>query len=158
MTFSSRHIYDHYRKRGGQLPYSLFLKAISRFNELAVGEMLRGRDFPLGSRLSRLTIVRIKRRFSHRLAVDWPSSYRLRSEIIARGGTPRKGDNGGEDWLVYHTDDWYCRFFWDKRKSRVKNTMYYRFDPTRGAAGNKSRLVHLLTHDELAHLRFRLFE
>lgn len=157
MTYHQRHFFEKYQQEGGEVDYSTFISVLSRFNQLAVGKMLEGYDFPMGKDLSRLSIVRVKRDFSHKLSVDWNASYALKQEIIDAGETPRDKDHpDGEEWLVYFTDDWYCRFFWEKSTCKVKHRMYYRFDPTRGAKGNKTRLKNLLRSDDLAHLRFRL--
>lgn len=34
-----------------------------------------------------------------------PASLRYRQQLVDQGITPLKGDNGGEPWFVYHTDE-----------------------------------------------------
>lgn len=156
MQYRERHIYESYRKKGGKESYALFRSVLASFNRRVVEQMLEGFDFNMGHRLSRLSVVRVKRDFSGRMSFDWIESGKLRREILARGGVP-KGPLApdGEEWMVYFTDDWYCRYLWEKKRCYVGNRDYYRFDPSRGVAGIKGRLVSLLKGDPLAHTRFR---
>lgn len=155
MTYTQRHIYDYYRKNGGTENYSTFRKVLKSFNLAAGDEILNGYALPMGKQLSRISIARVKRDWSNRLMINWKESNELKAEILARGGTPMDKDHpDGEEWLIYHTEDWYCRFYWQKSNARIKNRNYYRFTATRGKKGLKTRLKQLLTSNDLAHLRF----
>ena len=63
--------------------------------------------------------------------------------------------DSGEKWHIYHTDRFYCKFYWRKGKCSVPNKSVYRFDATRGIKGNKEKLINLLKTDELAYLKFK---
>ena len=61
----------------------------------------------------------------------------------------------GENWYIYHTDPFYCKYYWRKGKCKIPNKSVYRFDATRGIKGNKEKLIYLLKNDELAYLKFK---
>ena len=94
--------------------------------------ILEGREFNMGNNLSTLSIIR-------------------------RDRDPRYNSETGEGvkWYVYHTDEFYCKYYWKKGKCKIKNKSVYRFDPTRGIKGNKEKLITLLKEDELAYLKFK---
>ena len=61
--------------------------------------------------------------------VDWGASYKVKRALINAGRLPKKGDNGGEDWLIYRLEDgvWY---HWIKKIASCPNKFYYKFVPT----------------------------
>lgn len=156
MQYDSRHFYERYRKEGGRVPYRTFKAVLSDFNELAVEHMLEGYSFPMGSSLSRLLVVRIPRAFKKQ-SIDWKESNKAKAALLEAGKVPKdKQHPEGEEWLIFFTNDYYCRYRWIKRLSEVPNHSYYRFEPTRGKVGNKGKLYRLLMRDPLAHLRFKI--
>jgi len=153
MNHLSKHIYKHYVERGGDLSYRLFKEILSAFNEEAMDQILDGRELDMGKGLSRLSIMRIDRDFN-RPTIDWKSSNELRDELLAEGESLYSKDNpDGVKWFVYFTDEWYLRFYWEKKRCQIKNRSAYRFDAT---WGNKGRLKDLLKSDPLAYRKFRV--
>jgi len=152
---TSKDIFTHYQEMGGDLPYKVFLAVISDVNQSVMEEVLEGREFDMGCNMSRLSIVKIQRDFN-RPTIDWQSSYKLRDELVTEGVELRSSENpDGEPWLVYFTDDWYVRFYWEKSACKIQNRTAYRFDATRGMKGHKTALKELLRTDSIAHLNFR---
>ena len=68
--------------------------------------------------------------------IDWPSSNKLKKEIIARGETPYEairdelgnkiGDNGGVEWLCYYTSDHYYMWLHSPMLA-LRNSFKYKF-------------------------------
>ena len=67
-----------------------------------------------------------------------------------------KDNPEGIKYFIYHTDDWYARFYWQKSRCRVPNKSAYAFRATRGDKGNKTKLKKRLREEDLAHLDFKL--
>lgn len=156
MTYNSQEIYQFYKDSGGELPYKIWSDLCQEFNMAAMEEIvLQGGEFNLKHNLSTISIGRLKRNYKNQ-QINWGESYKLRDELLEQGKKLYDKETGeGHKWFVYFTSDWYCRFYWNKGKCRVPNKTVYRFVPTRGKMGNKTKLKELLRSDELAYLRFR---
>ena len=80
----------------------------------------------------------------------------IRKELLSEGKELYNSETGkGIKWHIYHTDEFYCKFYWRKGKCLIPNKSVYRFDATRGIKGNKEKLVNLLKTDELSYLNFK---
>lgn len=152
---SPKDIYAAYVFHGGHLEWDPWMNIVSRFNQEIMDEIiLEGREFDMGAGLSRLSVVRIDRNHAAP-RIDWASTNQLKKELISEGEILLSDENpDGVSYLVYYTDDWYCRFFWEKRNCRLRNKSAYRFDATRGLKGNKTKLVQLLQSDDIAYLKY----
>lgn len=152
---TSRDIFTDYVSKGGSLDWDQWISVVSRFNQEIMDEIiLEGREFDMGSNLSRLSVVRIDRNHAAP-RVDWASTKQLKQELLDSGKILQSDENpDGEQYLVYYTDEWYCRFFWEKRTCKIRNKSAYRFDATRGLKGNKTKLVQHLRSDDLAYLQY----
>jgi hypothetical protein len=150
-----RDAYRFYRENGGTLGYEDYREVCSEFNLQAMDSVVdEGRTLEMGADLSYIRVKRVQRNFK-KLSVDWKESHLLKQEILDRGGTPREaGSEEGENWLVFRTCPFYCMFHWHKKGCKVRHRHLYRFDPTRGQKGHKSRLVERLNNDPLAHLTY----
>lgn len=157
--FTSVDIYQDYLDSGGELDRETFHKLCIEFNTKVMEEIIKkGRVFNMGERLSTLEVTKVKRNFNKK-KVNWKKSNELKQKIIDEGGTPKSKENpDGEHWLVYYTDDWYCKFHWTKKNCVVKNKTAYRFTATRGDKGNKTMLKKHLRADNLAHMKYRVLE
>jgi hypothetical protein len=150
--------YPLYLEKGGTLPYSEYREACSAFNEAVADSIVAGKVFNPGHNLGEISVVRIERNYD-KPRVDWAESERLKAEILARGGTPREaGEQDGEDWFVYFTDDWFCRFYWNKKACTISHKTLYSFHATRGHKGVKTKLVQRLRTNPLAYRSFRFIE
>ena len=117
--------------------------------------ILEGGVLNMGKNLSTLSIVRIRRNPETK-QIDWQSSMAYKEELEAKGEKLYDHETGeGTKWLIYFTDEWYCRFYWRKERCTIPNKTAYRFRATRGEMGNKTKLKELLRGDDLAYLRFR---
>ena len=79
-----------------------------------------------------------------------------KKELLEEGQllySPKTGK--GVKWHIYHTDEFYCKYYWRKGKCKIPNKSVYRFDATRGLKGNKEKLINLLKTDDLAYLKFK---
>ena len=154
-NYASPDIYKHYVEMGGDLSFKEFRAVICDFNERAMDEILQGRELEMESGLSRMSIIRLTRNFN-KLAVNWKESHAFKAELLAAGETLFSKENpDGKKWLIYFTNDWFARFYWEKKRCQINNQSVYRFSPTGGKRGNKTKLKQLLANDPLSHLTFR---
>jgi hypothetical protein len=159
LTYNSPEIYTFYQAKGGELSYSEWSSIVQEFNEMAMNEIiLKGGKLNLGANLSTLSIGRIKRNY-HNQQVNWAESNKLKEQLLEEGKQLYDKETGkGEKWIVYFTNDWYCRFYWNKGNCKIPNKSVYRFVATRGKMGNKTKLKNLLRSDDLSYLSFRKLE
>ena len=137
------------------LESSLFKQLCEEFNMLVIESILAGKEFNMGHNLSTMSVVR-KDRDPRSPRVDWGESNKYKNELIKEGKALYDPDtNLGTKWHIYHTDEFYCKFYWRKGKCAVPNKSVYRFDATRGLKGNKDKLIHLLKTDDLSYLKFK---
>ena len=117
--------------------------------------ILEGREFNMGNNLSTLSIIR-RDRDPRSPRIDWGESNKYKAELLQAGEALYDSITElGSKWYVYHTDEFYCKYYWKKGKCKIKNKSVYRFDPTRGIKGNKEKLITLLKEDDLAYLKFK---
>lgn len=135
-------IYNYYKKNnpGIDTSYTQFKYILSQFNKKAVVHILQGRSLNFHNRLGRMRIKKVKRNFNSK-TVDWLETNKLQKQGINK--------------LVFYTDDYWYRWYWEKRTCTIPNKSVYSFRPTGGDDGNRKKLVHLLKTDEFAHLNFR---
>tara|TARA_R100000742_G_C4260262_1_gene78079 strand:+ start:209 stop:682 length:474 start_codon:yes stop_codon:yes gene_type:complete len=155
MSHTLRDIYKSYVEEHGDIDRLLFRDICSDFNIMIMDYILEGKEFNMGNNLSTISILR-RDRDPRSPRVDWGESNKYKEELIAEGKKLYDSKTGeGTKWHIYHTDDFYCKFYWYKGKCRVQNKSVYRFDATRGVKGNKDKLIRLLKEDELAYLKFK---
>jgi len=156
MSYTLRDIYKDYTKTCKNPVDSLTFRDIcSEFNIGIMDYILEGKTFNMGNNLSTISISR-QDRDPRNPRIDWGESNKYRKELIEEGVELFDPEtNKGQQWFIYHTDSFYCKFYWKKGKCKVKNKSVYRFDATRGVKGNKEKLIRLLTEDDLAYLKFK---
>jgi len=148
-------IYNSYVDEKGSIDKSLFKNICSEFNVMIMEYILEGKEFNMGHNLSTVSVVR-KERDPRSPRVDWGESNKYKKELITDGEELYDAETGkGIKWHIYHTDSFYCKFYWRKGKCSVPNKSVYRFDATRGVKGNKEKLINLLKQDDLAYLTFK---
>lgn len=155
MDFNTPELYKFYKKESGELSKEMFTELCQEFNQRVMDDIiLKGGKFNMGDNLSTLSIGRIERNYSNK-QVDWAASKKLKQQLLDEGKKLYDDSTKeGEKWLVYFTNDWYCRFYWNKGRCKVPNKTAYKFVATRGEVGNKNKLKTLLRKDELAYLQF----
>ena len=135
-----------------KMSYRDFSRIINRYNKLIVEAVASGETWKMPLNMGIVKLVTGSRNFK-RKRIDWPASHKLKQDIIDRGGTPRKaGTEEGENWIVYYTDDFYCRVNWDKKGTKgnsLRNWKVYKFYP---AWGFKRLVAKKLQEDELNEL------
>ena len=155
MAYTLTNIYNNYVVDKGFVERTLFKDICSEFNIMIMDYILEGKEFNMGHNLSTMSVVR-KDRDPRSPRVDWGESNKYKNELIKEGKALYDPDtNLGTKWHIYHTDEFYCKFYWRKGKCAVPNKSVYRFDATRGLKGNKDKLIHLLKTDDLAYLKFK---
>lgn len=149
-------IYKDYLESVESVDKELFINLCEEFNISCMNEIIyKGREFNMGSYMSTIQVVHIDRNYKNP-QVDWKSSNSLKEKLISENKVLYSKDSPeGEKWLVYFTNKFYCKFHWRKKKSIVKNKSVYRFIPTRGLKGNKTKLKNFLNSDKLSHLIYR---
>ena len=152
-TFSD--IYNKYTKDHEDIDKSLFTNVCHEFNMLIIDYILEGKEFNMGNNLSTLSIVR-RDRDPRSPRLDWGESNKYKKQLLEEGQLLYNAKTGkGVKWHIYHTDEFYCKYYWRKGKCKIKNKSVYRFDATRGIKGNKEKLITLLKEDDLAYLKFK---
>jgi|TARA_B110000908_G_scaffold169893_1_gene228042 hypothetical protein len=152
-TFTN--IYKSYCKEHGYIDKKVFSDICHTFNIGIMDYILEGREFNMGNNLSTLSIIR-RDRDPRSPRIDWGESNKYKAELLQAGEALYDSITElGSKWYVYHTDEFYCKYYWKKGKCKIKNKSVYRFDPTRGIKGNKEKLITLLKEDELAYLKFK---
>ena len=148
-------IYLWYKAHGGTLQKPLFKNLCQDFNIHIMNHIIyEYGSFDMGNNLSTLSILRIKRNHN-KPQVDWKASNEYKQELLDEGKKlfdPETGE--GEEWLIYHTDPWYCRFYWKKYHAKFKNKLAYRFRATRGPKGNKRKLKDFLNANSLNYVGY----
>lgn len=155
MGYTFKDVYDSYVEGVGEIEKSLFTTICQEFNILIFEHLLEGKEFNMGNRLSTLSIIR-RERDPRSPRINWGESNKYKKELLEEGQDLYDNTTGkGVKWHIYHTDGFYCKYYWRKGKCKVHNKSVYRFDATRGLKGNKEKLIDLLNTDELAYLKFR---
>lgn len=156
MIYTLSDIYLDYLKKGGKIGKSTFKNIIADFNIMAMQAIIyEGRVLDMRCGLSNICIMQIKRSPNHP-AIDWYESNKLKQQLLAEGKELYNEETGkGEQWLVYFTDDKYCRFYWSKKFVKLPNKSVYRFEPTRGLKGNKEMLKEHLRKHPINILKYR---
>lgn len=148
-------MYRFYVADGGVLPKTLYKNICQDFNIQIMDHIIKeaGR-FDMGSYLSTLSIRRIKRNFKNP-HVDWKASNEYRQELLDKGEKLYDHKTGeGTKWLIYHDEEWYCRFYWKKQHAKFKNKSVYKFVATRGKVGNKTKLINHLNENSLNYIKY----
>ena len=155
MQHTLKNIYIDYQNKCGNIDKSLYTDIIQEFNIMIMNYILEGKEFNMGNNLSTLSIVR-RERDPRSPRLDWGESNKYKKELLEEGQLLYNPETGeGVKWHIYHTDSFYCKYYWRKGKCKIKNKSVYRFDATRGIKGNKEKLIHLLKTDDLAYLKFK---
>ena len=155
MGYTFKDIYDSYIEENEYIDKSIFSDICHTFNMGIMEYILEGKKFNMGNNLSTISIIR-RDRDPRSPRIDWGESNKYNKELL---------DNSediydhitelGTKWFIYHTDEFYCKYYWNKGKCKVPNKSVYRFDATRGLKGNKDKLIALLKEDDLAYLKFK---
>ena len=156
MSYTLLDIYKDYKTSVDSLiDAKTFRDICSDFNIIIFDYILEGKEFNMGSNLSTLSIIR-RERDPRSPRIDWGESNKYKKELLEEGKDLYNSKTGkGENWYIYYTDPFYCKYYWRKGKCVIKNKSVYRFDATRGVKGNKEKLINLLKEDDLAYLKFR---
>ena len=155
MNFTFKDIHASYENYYEEINKSLFTAICHEFNMLILDYILDGKSFNMGNNLSSLSIIR-RERDPRSPSIDWGESNKYKKELLEEDQDLYDNITGkGVKWHIYHTDSFYCKYYWNKGKCKVKNKSVYRFDATRGVKGNKEKLINLLKEDDLAYLKFK---
>ena len=157
MNHNLKDIYEAYVEEYGDIDKFLFRDICEEFNMLIIEYILEGKEFNMGNNLSTISIIR-RDRDPRSPRIDWGESNKYKKQLLEEDQKLYNPNTGkGVKWHIYHTDDFYCKYYWRKSKCKITNKSVYRFDATRGIKGNKEKLIALLKTDELAYLKFRKY-
>ena len=156
MLYTLKDIYENYVKDSNDtIDKNIYTSIVQEFNIMIIDYILEGKEFNMGNNLSTLSIIR-RERDPRSPRLDWGESNKYKKELLEEGQGLYDANTGkGVRWHIYHTDEFYCKYYWRKGKCKIPNKSVYRFDATRGLKGNKERLIHLLKKDDLAYLKFK---
>ncbi len=157
-TYNTTEIFEDYN---GDLDWDTFKEVVYMFNQRAMDCILEGQILDMGSYLATLSIVKIKRSYKNP-TVNWGKTNKNKQKLLDQGYKEEdlysKDNPDGIKYFIYHTDDWYVRFYWNKGKVKIPNKTAYSFKPTRGKIGNKTKLKELLARNPFAHLNYKFKE
>jgi len=161
-------MYEDYQEEvDNPLSYSEYRDCCELFNMWSMDKVTDGYKLNMGSYLSTISVIRIPRNFDNP-QVNWGATNKYKKELLS--GEAEDAPEGGYDesdlyskdnpdgikYFIYHTDKWYCRFYWAKKYCKVRNKSAYRFKPTRGDKGNKTKLKDKLKNNDLHYKNFKL--
>jgi hypothetical protein len=153
--YTIENIYNDYIESYSKIDKSLFKGICAEFNMEIIDYLLEGKKFNMKNNLSSLSVVR-NTRDPRSPRVDWGESIKYKKELEEEGTELYDSlTKDGQKWHIYYTDDFYCKYYWNKGKCRIPNKSVYRFTPTRGLKGNKEKLINTLKQDDLAYLKFK---
>ena len=125
--YTLRDIYKKYNQEyNTNINSNLFRDICSEFNIMIINYVLEGKEFNMGNNLSTLSIVR-KDRDPRSPRIDWGESNKYKKELLKEGKDLYNSETGkGIKWHIYHTDSFYCKYYWRKGKCKVSNKSVYR--------------------------------
>lgn len=165
---STKEMYAFYKAKypKSKEPYWMFKEVIARYNKKTADAIIFGQVLNFDNKIGNLLIKKIRRNYE-KPVVDWGASKKEKKKILAEGGTLWSEQNpSGEKWMIYHSDPWYLRFAWvKKRVCRVKNQTVYKFVPTSNRSktegdnnpaklGNKGKLALAQKINPTLHLLY----
>jgi len=157
MGYTFKDIYNSYIEENEYIDKSIFSDICHTFNMGIIEYVLEGKKFNMGNNLSTISIIR-RDRDPRSPRIDWGESNKYKKELLDKGEEIYDHVTElGTKWFIYHTDEFYCKYYWNKGKCKVPNKSVYRFDATRGLKGNKDKLIALLKEDDLAYLKFKKY-
>ena len=116
------------------IPYELFVHLQDEYNIEVINSLLKGDTYSLGNNLGTIFIKNVNRNFNKRLAVNWDETNKIKNSLIKKGLPLYSINNtSGNKYMVYHTDDGYCFFFWRQSVCKIINKDYYRLTITKNA-------------------------
>lgn len=154
--YTLKDIYRHYVADGGTLAKSVYKNICSDFNIHAMNHIIyEAGVIDMGNYMSTISVMKLKRDFRNP-SIDWKASNEYRKELEEKGEKLYDAETGeGTKWLIYHDEEWYCRFYWQRRSARFKNKKVYKFVATRGKRGNKTKLKKHLNESPLNIRKYR---
>jgi len=163
-------MYEDYKESvDDPLSYSDYRECCELFNMWSMDRVTDGYKLNMGAYLSTISVIRVPRNHTNP-QVNWGATMKYKKELLSGEAeeAPPEGydeedlkseDNpDGIEYFIYHTDDWYAMFYWNKVGCKVRNKSAYRFKPTRGDKGNKTKLKEKLNNDELHYQNFKLID
>jgi len=160
---------DYKEKTDDPLPYSQYRECCELFNMWSMEKITDGYKLNLGSYLSSIEVIRVKRNHSNP-RVNWGETNKYKQELLS-GEAEEAPDEGydeedlysednpdGIKYFIYHTDDWYCKFYWNINACKVRNKSAYKFKATRGDKGNKRKLKDKLRNNKFHYKNFKLVQ
>ena len=152
MIFTLKDIYIRYKAEGGTLNKTDFKNICCDYNIHSMNHIIYQAGQIRLPTLSTLEVVKVKRKAKNKdrlHAIDWPASNAYKQELLDAGEQLYDHETGeGKKWLVYRTDPYYVRFYWQKYKLPIVNKSFYSFIATRGKKGNKEKLKSFLNEHE----------
>jgi hypothetical protein len=163
-------MYEDYKESvDDPLSYSDYRECCELFNKLSMEKIIEGYKLNMGSYLSTISIIRIPMNHDNP-PVNWGETNKYKQELLS-GEAEEAPDEGynesdlyskdnpdGIKYFIYHTNNWYARFYWNKKRAKVRNKSAYRFKPTRGKKGNKTKLKEKLKNDDLHYKNYPLID
>ena len=149
----------------------LFKEVLYKFNNKISDEIVyKGYTFKLGGGLGFIRIKKVNAIYNRdgslrtKKRINWGESNKLKAELIKEGKIPYQvltrdeegkilTHNGGENWFIYHSNDFDYLWNWNKNRCATLNSAYYKFKPTiynnntkdGNKLGNINKLKQLVT-------------
>ena len=115
MNYILKDIYNSYQNEcKNAVEKQVYVDVVQEFNIMIVEYLLEGKEFNMGNNLSTLSIVR-RDRDPRSPRLDWGESNKYKKELLEEGKDLYNSDtNTGIKWHIYHTDEFYCKYYWRK--------------------------------------------
>ena len=121
MTHNLKEIHEDYCKTNEDIDKSLFTDLCHQFNMMIIDYILEGKEFNMGHNLSTISITR-RDRDPRSPRIDWGESNKYKKELLEEGKNLYDSITElGTKWYIYHTDEFYCRYYWRKGKCKISN-------------------------------------
>lgn len=147
-----------YKEKGGVLKKAKFNKVLRDMNELFTQELLQGKSIKLGHGVGPLYFIRVRRNFS-RNTINWGASNAYKKSLEEQGVELYDKQTGkGEQWLIYYTDPFYVRLFWNSPVTRIMNRELFTFRPSRAERAPIRKLRTLLDKNPEAIYNYPLVD
>ena len=105
-----------------------YYRIVKTYNDIIAEELVKTGLAPLPRRMGNLNIILFQ---NNNPNIDWNKSNKFKQNLIDEGIKVRKGDNGGESWLIRNEDEYRYKICLDKGYNLAKDKYHlYVFVPT----------------------------
>lgn len=140
-----------------KMPYKEYKEILREHNRQVLEACLEGKTYRFGRGIGELSVARVPRKFEEVVLPDGTTKIK---GLKVNFGATKKLKAAGKDKVVYFTDDWWYRWYWNKNQRstgcKIPHKTVWKFSPTKGPNGITRKLSTIVKGDDFAHIRFAL--